>query len=299
MDERPTPPWAAEMPEGSFISNGPTYEVGKLFDRFVCDWFTASDGTKMKYYFFDPTTVGYPKSDDYPVLIFLHGTSNALVGDVCINYTGAELYSSDAYQKDMGGAYILIPVANEYRDETGRVQGQWSPDYVLPVGELVSSVLAERTPGVGTKFLFGNSSGATMVFRMADAYPEMFDVLIPVGTASISSDEMLDVFDARDMYLFYAQAKRDEFHPFETEVVPRLPRLRRMKHSFIFTPEWVRNGDGGIASIIGGVEMGQHCLMNGIQANLMFDNGTPMDERLPGGLTAWIAQVVAERRSKA
>ncbi len=40
--------------------------------------------------------------------------------------------------------------------------------------------------------------------------------------------------------------------------------------------------------------MGQHCLMNAIQSNLMFDDGTPMEERLPGGVTAWIKEVTEE-----
>ena len=32
-------------------------------------------------------------------LVFMHGYTNALEGDVCINYTGAEFYSKDDYQK--------------------------------------------------------------------------------------------------------------------------------------------------------------------------------------------------------
>ena len=67
-----------------------------------------------------------------------------------------------------------------------------------------------------------------------------------------------------------------------------------MKHCFIYTPDWFRNGDKGIASINFGFEMGQHCLMNGIQSNLMFDDGTPMDDRLPDGVTGWIARTVKE-----
>lgn len=69
-----------------------------------------------------------------------------------------------------------------------------------------------------------------------------------------------------------------------------------MKNCFMFTPEWVRNGDKGIASIVAEVEMGQHCLMNAVQANLMFDDGTPMDRRIPRGMTGWIADRRAERR---
>lgn len=295
MAERPTPPWADQIPEGGFISYGPTYSVGKLFDRFTEDWFTASDGTKMKYYFFDPTEHGYPKSGKYPVLIFFHGKSNALEGDICINYTGAELYASDAYQKDMGGAYILIPIANEYRTPEGRVEGTWAKEYIVPSHELIESVLSERAECAGLRFLFGNSAGARFVFRMADAYPEAYDVIIPVGTVDISTDERLDAFDENGIWLFYAEGKRDEFNNFEKDVVPRMPRLQAMKHCFMFNPDWVYNGDGGVASIVAGIEMGQHCLMNGIQANLMFDDGTPMDDRLPHGMTGWIADVLKER----
>ena len=39
-NEKPTPPWANEIPEGSFISYSPTYKVGEYFDRFKKD----SDG---------------------------------------------------------------------------------------------------------------------------------------------------------------------------------------------------------------------------------------------------------------
>lgn len=294
--EKPKQPWASEMPEGSFISSAPTYPLGKYFDRFEKDWFTASDGTKMKYYFFDPTAHGWPEREDLPILIFFHGTSNGLEGDICINYTGAEMYASDEYQKTIGGAYILIPVANEYRGEDGRVKGFWAKEYIEPTYELIQSVIANRTKGVGMRFAFGNSSGARFTFRIADAHPEGFDALIPVGTADISTDEKLDEFDARDIYLLYAEAKRDEFYNFEKDVVPRLPRLRAMKHCTIFTPDWVYNGDGGIASINPGYEMGQHCLMNEIQSNAMFDDGTPMDETLPKGVTGWIAGVLAERR---
>lgn len=297
MADRPTPPWADQIPEGGFISYGPTYEVGRYFDRFVTDWFTASDGTKMKYYFFDPTGYGWPQKGDYPILIFFHGTSNALVGDTCINYTGAELYASDEYQKRIGGAYILIPVANEYRDETGRCQGFWSKEYIEPADELVQSVIATRTNGVGTRFAFGNSSGARFVFRIADAHPENYDVLIPVGTSDVSTEEKIAEFDARDMYLLYSICKRDEFNKFETDVEPKLPRLKAMKHCTIFNPEWVYNGDGGVASIMGGIEMGQHCLMNAVQADLMLDNGKPMYEILPNGITGYIADVLAERRA--
>ncbi len=99
-------------------------------------------------------------------------------------------------------------------------------------------------------------------------------------------------------FMFLAIGKRDEFNPFSKWIEPRLSRLERMKNIFMYTPEWVRNGDKGIASIVAGVEMGQHCLMNPVQANLMFDDGTPMEPKLPRGVTGWLADRREERRTK-
>ena len=77
MAEKPTPPWADEIPEGSFISYDPTYKVGEYFDRFHKNSFTTAEKGRMSYYFFDPTEHGFPKDKPYPLFIFLHGTSNA------------------------------------------------------------------------------------------------------------------------------------------------------------------------------------------------------------------------------
>lgn len=287
-------PWADKMPANSFVSTAPTYEVGRYFDLFDEDFFDASaitDGESMKYYFFDPTLHGYPKSRDYPLLIFLHGASNALVGKTCVNYTGAEYFASPGYQADLGGAYVLVPIANEYRDESERVQGGWSDKYIQSLYGLITRFISVHTEGVGRKFVLGNSRGAAMVFTMGTAYPDMFDALIPIGTSRIPDKAALDVLEANNVAIFYAIGKHDEFNRYEDEVKPGISRLEGMKRCFVFTPEWVRNGDGGIASIQAGVEMGQHCLMNSMQSNLMLDDGTPMDERLPRGITGWIDEI--------
>ena len=290
----PTPPWAGEMEPGDFISTAPTYEVGKLFHLFEKSQYKHVSGTELKYYFYDPFKQSTVERKKLPLLVFLHGTSNALEGDVCINYTGAELYASEKYQKSLDGAHILIPVANEYRDEDGKVQGFWSADYLESVHGLIMDFVAEKKDVIGPIVLLGNSSGATFVLRLMDTYMDDFDVVIPVGGTALGDDSVLDKYDEKGKYLFLALGKRDEFHDYEEELVPRLPRLERMKHCFIYTPDWVRNGDKGVASINFGIEMGQHCLVNAVQCNLMFDDGTPMDVRPPHGLTGWIASVVRE-----
>ena len=78
---------------------------------------------------------------------------------------------------------------------------------------------------------------------------------------------------------------------FETYIVPHIEALQQMHNIICFFPEWVYNGDGGVSSVFYGIEMGQHCMINWIQHNLMFDDGTPADERLPDGITGWIRRI--------
>ena len=289
--ERPIPPWANELPEGSFVSYDPTYPTGKYFSRFKEDSFAG-----LKYYFYDPTEHGYPEKSDYPLLIFLHGTSNALVGELCINYSGAEMYASDSYQKDLGGAYILVPIANEYEDEEGNTAGFWDETYVEPVTSLIDEFIVKHTKGVKEKVLLGNSSGGRFTFTLGEHHPDKFDILVPVGSCSIPSDEIMDKWDDLGVTLFFAMCKRDEVMSYEENVVPRLERIKNMKSSFLFTPDWTYNGDKGVASINFGFEIGQHCLMNGVQMNLKFDDGTAMYECLPDGFIGWLKGEIERRR---
>ena len=284
MSEKILPPWASQIPEGAFISYEQTYKVGEYFDRFHKENFSGMD-----YYFYDPTEHGFAKDKKYPVLIFMHGFSNALVGDVCINYAGAEFYSKDEYQKSLGGAYILVPLANEHKDKEGNCVGSWDDSYLPKIHDLICNFEKTFADGrISKRVVFGNSSGATMCFKLASAYPDFFNILVPIGGNKIPDDQTLDIYEKNGIRIFYAIGMHDEFVSFEEVIKPRLERISKIKGSRVFTPEWVYNGDGGIASINFGMEMGQHCLVNPMHCNLMFDNGKPMDATLPQGITGWL-----------
>ena len=292
MENHPTPPWANELAEGEFISYGATYKVGEYFHLYHKEIFEVPAIGNLRYYFYDPTEHGYPKDKKYPLLVFLHGTSNSLEGDICINYSGGELFASPEYQKQLGGAYVLIPLANEYRDTDGSVSGTWHTGaYTKPVVDLIKCFVAEREQTIGKKIVMGNSSGATFCFQVVAQDTAFFDGCVPIGTSAIPEDAVLEEFDANEVHLFFAISTHDEFHDFEAEIRPHVERLEKMKHKFLYFPKWTKNGDGGIASINFGVEMGQHCLVNSMHANLMFDDGTPMEEQLPQGVIGWILQV--------
>lgn len=284
--DRPVPEWASRIPEGSFVSYAPTYEEGKYLNLYGSQMYSENDFS-MKYYFFDPTKHGYDPNGTYPLLIFLHGYTNALVGDLCVTYAGAEYYGSPDYQKALGGAYVLVPLANE-KEVDGKCVDSWSDEYVPILDRLIRGFCEARAANIGKKIVLGNSSGAGMVFQMACTYPEFFDVAVPVAAGGFPEDTDLHRLEENNVFLFYCKCRNDEFtDPKDTEA--RIARLENQKNCFIFAPEWVRNGDHGVASINFGTEMGQHCLMNAVHSNLMFDDGTPMDERLPNGLTGWIA----------
>ena len=289
-ENKSLPPWAHLIPKDAFISYAPTYKVGEYFNRFKKDSFQPTDSEPFTFYYYDPTIHGYPKDKTYPLITFLHGTSNALEGDVCINYAGGEFYAKDEYQKTLGGAYLLIPLANEYRNEEGRIKGDWRETSEKKLYDIINYFIKSKMEGRCSKnILIGNSSGAWMTFKMANTYTSFFDILIPVGAGEIPDDKMLDIYDEKNVSLFYAIGQHDEINDFNKLVIPRLARLKAMKNSFIYTPEWVQNGDKGIASINFGYEMGQHCLVNPMHCNLIFDDGSPMDPRLPDGVTGWIA----------
>jgi len=295
MSDKVFPPWAKDIPDGSFISYAPTYEVGNYFSRFHKDFFKPENSEGFGYYYYDPTEHGFEKGRQYPLFIFLHGFTNALEGDVCINYAGAEFYAKEEYQKNLGGAYLLVPLANEVRGPDGKVTGSWDDVHIEPLYKLIKSFISIHTSsngGVSKKAVFGNSRGATMCFKMVDAYTDFFNALIPIGSSDISDDAILDRYDENDVWLFFAMGKRDEFNDYKKEVIPRLARLNRMKHCKVFSPDWVYNGDHGIASINFGVEMGQHCLINPMHCNLMFDDGSPMEASLPEGIVGWLKDMI-------
>lgn len=286
------PPWANLIPKDSFISYAPTYEEGKFFHLFEKDNFDGKGEKKsLRYFFYDPIKHGYDPDGKYPLLLFLHGATNSLAGDLCVTYAGAECFASPKYQADMRGAYILVPMSNEYRDENGELQEDWSEDYSDSLYALVNEFIDKHTGCTGKKFVLGNSSGAAMAVTLVDKYASFFDAVIPVAGRIIPDEKILLNWARNGVYLLYAMGQHDEFHDFNTEVLPKLEAIKKNPRTFVYTPEWVQNGDKGIASINFGIEMGQHCLMNAVHSNLKFDDDTLMDERLPRGITGWIDEV--------
>lgn len=291
QDKTHVPEWAKYMKDGDFISYSTTYKSKiyfHLFDEYV---YPCSETGDIRYYVYDPVKHGADPSKKYPVLMWLHGASNSLMGDGCIMCCGAEQYASPKYQQKMGGAYLIVPLANEERLDDGRILGTWSEAYSKPIKAIYDKICSDHCRNVGKKFVMGASSGGYFTWQLLEDHGEYFDGAIPISSGYIPSYEALDRISEGGVDLMIAHGRHDEMALFDECIAPHIDKLSKLKNCICFFPEWVYNGDGGLSSVFYGFEMGQHCMINWIQNDLMFDNGISADERLPEGVTGWIKSV--------
>ena len=290
QDKTVIPEWAKYMKDGEFISYSTTYKSKVYFGLFDKYTYACEETGDITYYVYDPVKHGADPNGKYPVLMWLHGASNSLMGDGCIMCCGAEQYASPEYQSRMGGAYIIVPLANETRTDDGRILGGWDKVYSKPIKAIYDRV-CDNAANIGKRFVMGASSGGYFTWQLLEDYGAYFDAAIPIASGYIPSDEALERISESGVQLLVAHGRHDEMALFEECIAPRLDKLNALDNCLCFFPEWVYNGDGGISSVFYGFEMGQHCMINWIQNDLMFDNGTPADERFPDGVTGWIRSI--------
>ena len=288
-----SPPWEKYMKPQDFISYLPSYVGGKYRDTFEKKVYKNNTIGDITYYVYNPIEHGASKDKKYPLLMFFHGRSNSLDGEICITHSGAELYASPEYQKSIGGgAFIVVPLANEKRSCDGEIIGEWSEEYLSPIKNIFDLVCNENKDYINKKVVLGGSAGGYFTWKFTETYPESIDICIPISSRYVPNVERLSIIEENNIQILVAHGRHDELTPFDKCIAPFENYLKNMKNCYCYFPEWVKNGDGGIASLNFGFEMGQHCLINQIQANLMYIDGNPYDERFPNGITGWIKSIL-------
>lgn len=291
-NENPTPPWMEELDEEDFISCNTTYVMGGYWDLFDESYLPCEEKGDIRYFVYNPVKHGAPADKKYPVLMWIHGLNCAIDGRRCVGYCGAEQYASEKYQEAMGGgAFVIVPLANEARLEDDTIVGSWDEVYLPYVKAIYDKVCEENAANIGDKFMMGASSGGYVTWRMLELYGDYFKGGIPIASGYIPNAESLKKIEGAGIYLLVAHSRHDEMASFDKCVAPREEELNAMENCICFFPEWIRNEDKGVASVNYGMEMGQHCMINQIQANLIYNDGTCYDERLPKGVTGWIREV--------
>lgn len=294
QDKTVIPDWAKYMRPEEFISYSVTYKGKIYYELFDEHVFHCGETGDIRYYVYDPVKHGKPSDKKYPVLMFFHGASNALMGIDCIMCCGAEQFASPEYQERMGGAYIVVPVANEKRNENSNIEGAWSNfdiPYHIPVKGIWDRVMNEYPDNAGSKIILGASSGGAFTWKLLEEYHDYFDGAMPIASGYIPDNAALDKIAESKTKILVAHGRHDEMADFEECVEPYLEKLRTMKNTELFLPEWVYNGDGGIASVFYGFEMGQHCMINWVQSDLRFDDGKAAEDFPYDGVTEWVKKI--------
>lgn len=283
------PVWAKELDEKDAFSFFPSYVGGKYFPLFNKGIFPGAAVGDLTYYLYDPIANGGNPDGKYPLFVFAHGKGNALDGINVINYSMAELYASEEYQKAIGGAYLLVPVANEVITPEGQMVGSWDETYVEPVFELMQKVKADSNGAITKAVMLGTSCGGFFTWTFLNRHVEDMDAVVVAAGGEISPDGILDRAEENGMQILICHGRRDELVPFDYAITPRLEKLLSLQNVTCYFPEWVRNGDGGVASLQYGMQMGQHCINNQMQANLRYDDGTYYaPDILPEGMLGWL-----------
>lgn len=288
-EEQYIPKWANEIPKGLEISYHDGLCAGKygdLFDEYI---YECSSTGNIRYFLFDPVKHGAEPKKNYPLIVFFHGPSNSLDEKMCVSYSGAEYFASPEYQEKMGGAYILVPLSNEERMENGGITGMWSRPYLAPIYNIITEISDKYS--CGKKIALGGSMGGWFTWRICEEYP-IFSGIMPVSTNYVSPKDKLEMFREKNISVNFILGLHDEFIDYR-DIESKLSILKTFDNVHCWFPRWVKNADGGVASInVNGVEMGQHCVMVQVQSNLIDNEGTPYDEQLPEGVTGWIKKIV-------
>lgn len=291
-NENPTPPWMGALSEEDFISCNTSYVMGGYWDLFDECYLPCEEKGDIRYFVYNPIKHGADADKKYPVLMWIHGLNCAIDGRRCVGYCGAEQYASEAYQEAMGGgAFIIVPLANEARLLDDTIVGSWDEAYLPYLKDIYDKVCEENASNIGYRFMMGASSGGYVTWRMLELYGNYFKGAIPIASDYIPDAENLKKIENAGIYVLVAHSRHDEMALFEECIAPREEELNAMNNCICFFPEWIRNEDKGVASVNYGMEMGQHCMINQIQANLIYKDGTCYDERLPKGVTGWIKDV--------
>lgn len=240
------------------------------------------------------------------------------------------MYASPAYQERMGGAYILCPLANESLSADGQLQNSWMTPAgpgdpgiyrqevfqevlkACPDPEWIQGLLGADSVYSGTLYrllhetldqyraiknvvLFGTSAGGYGAWRLLINHPEDFRFAVLMSGAYLPATSELQKIEDSGCEVLICHSRTDEAVPFEWTTGPNMPFFERSRHFQTYCPVLVRRGDRGVASVVDdGFQMGQHCINEEVQQDLMYLDGSPYDRGIPDGITGLIRKYTAE-----
>lgn len=162
----------------------------------------------------------------------------------------------------------MCPLANEFADENGSTMMNWishepgsdTSVYSTAVKGLVDQFMGEHEGHVGKLAVVGTSAGGYMAYRYAIDYTDTVNALLLMAPAYTPTEAELDKLEAAGFPILHLKSTHDEMLTYEEYTAPVRAKLDSMSNMTNICTDWARNGDGGVASLFFGIEMGQHCI---------------------------------------
>lgn len=319
-------PWGAALSDEDFITQDHTYDATPylpLFEKRVFKEVSNNTGD-VRYYVYDPTEHGFPKDQKYPMIFALHGANGSLQNEIAIDWAGVGMFASPSYQEKLGGCYIVCPLANEKETDHGTEKTWMTARNETDLSQYDEAVLKEIEPllkdapkrryellgtdsiysdilyeilhsvlneysNINKVVLFGTSAGGYMAWRMLINHPEDYCFAVVMAGAYLPTWKDLDKINEAKVHTLICHGKHDEAVDFNLCTKPNICKFNALPMFETYFPELVRCGDHGVLSIgEDSFQMGQHCINNAVQQNLIYDDGTPYDERFPEGIIGLI-----------
>ncbi len=326
----PVPKWAEDLTVDQFISYATRNKSGEhlnLFDEYIYQNKQPNlpevernmfinpeskyeiDSNKetinaIRYYVYDPIAHGADPKGKYPVILWFHGSGNSFLKKALISAAGAEYYATAEYQENFGPAYIICPAANEVIADGPALYMNWSTretntdHYVYsPILKcLIDNFIEEHQDNVTKLCVAGGSAGGLMALRFALDYLNTVSMIFVMAPAYLPTKEELDHLEEAGFPILYIKSRHDELILYKDYTEPIEEKLNCMSNMTTVISDWNFNGDGGISSLPGTMEMGQHCIQSAVVDNCMFNDGTPMYEQLSEGITGWLRTALKTNR---
>lgn len=296
-EEEFAPSWIADVPAGEKVTTFTAEELDAYFAKYIddinmFDVYTFENSDKevgdITYYLYDPTEHGYEKGGNYPVVMWFHGGGNGREGSHAVFAAGAAGMAEESVQADIGGMYVICPLANEEEGE----YGLWSEGYVESLHTIYDNVVADNNI-TGPKFIAGTSMGGLMCDFYAAVYHSELTGIFWMST-TIPDAETVKSYSDEGIRMWFEVSTHDETGAFNNSFGEdgNTAPFEEIENFELTKFDWIRYGDKTIASLNAGMEFGQHCSCLQANRNFIFDDGTPDDPAHPDGISGWFRDVI-------
>ena len=145
---------------------------GKIVDEEADKFVAAKSKSGVNYQYFKP--VNKDDGKKHPLIIWFHGNGEGGYKDYRNNVSqklanrGAVAFAENKTQKIFGGAYVVVPQA----DDTW--YNNYTKGYIKSVKAMIDEFASENNIDKNRIYIFGASAGGYMSFRMMIEYPNYF-----------------------------------------------------------------------------------------------------------------------------